>query len=213
MSKLSLQNDLVDSIRLSDLTFEEGIPKAVRDHGRALDLKLLKAGDLILFSKKKPSWINRSIINVQHQMFAPEHACWHHVAVSGGGVQITEATIWGVKAREYWPYMTGEYDIKVRRLKDATDGQRSRVAYFAATQVHTKYGFSNLIGIAKSLNSGNPWSSRTLFSKGVICSQLYFEACMREGFLLARIPPQQVCPAHLSQSRQMDDVALSWVKV
>ncbi|MFM9972656.1 MAG: hypothetical protein ACKVQK_30120 [Burkholderiales bacterium] len=213
MSNLSAPLESKAAIRLSDLTFERPIPKAVRDYGSALDLKLLEPGDLLLFSKKEPSWIDRGIIKIQGRAFASEHSRWHHAAVSGGGVEICEATRAGVNACEYWPYMTGEYDIKLRRLKDANAETRSRIAYYAATHVRINYGYWNLPALAKSLSNGNPWATRSWFSKGVICSQLYFEACMRAGFLLANIPSEQVCPAQLSITTQMEDIALKWVRV
>ncbi|MCH8196553.1 MAG: hypothetical protein IH904_00585 [Proteobacteria bacterium] len=198
---------------LSRLSFEHPIPKAVREHGKALDPKVLESGDLILVSKKKKSWLSRQIQTYQSEMFAPEHACWHHAVVSGGRFEICEATLQGVRACEYWKYMTGEYDIKIRRLRNAPSDIRSQVAYYAATNVRTKYGFLNAFNIRRILISGDGWRRTMLWSKGVICSQLYFEACMRVGYLLATIPPENVCPAHLSLSPGMFDVPLSWVKV
>ena len=207
------QPEQAESVRLSNLTFDRPIPKAVRAYGKALDLKILKPGDLLLFSKVSPSLIDRSIVKAQSQSFAPQHAKWHPVAVSGGGVEICEATRAGVTACEYWHYMTGKHNIKLRRLKDCDAETRSLVAYYAAANVRTNYGYLNLLGLAKSLNSGNPWSKRSFYSTGVTCSQLYFEACMRAGFLLANLPPEHVCPAHLSLSKQMEDIPLEWVEV
>ena len=198
---------------LSRLDFAHPIPQAVRDHGRAIDPKVLEPGDLILVSKKNKHWISRKIEDYQSKMFDPEHACWHHVAVSGGRFEICEATIRGVRACEYWQYMTGEYDIKVRRLNNASAADRNRVAYYAATNVRTGYGFFNIINIAHVLRSGDSWNRPTPLAKGIICSQLYFESCMRIGYLLASIPPESVCAAHLSMSPQLIDVSLSWVTV
>jgi hypothetical protein len=109
--------------------------------------------------------------------------------------------------------MDGSYDIKARRLKNSTAEQRSLLAYYAATMVQTSYGFLNILSIRDALTGGGDWQ-RTIFrSKGVICSQLYFEACMRVGFLLVNIPQDRVCPAHLSASSQMEDIPLRWVPV
>jgi len=201
--------------RLSELSlsFTRPIPRAVRDYGRAVDPKILEPGDLLLFSHKSGCWTSRRIVKQQSHLFPPEHACWYHAAVSGGGYEICEATFSGVKAYEYWDYMTGTYDIKVRRLIGADEKTRSLIAYYAATGVNTQYGFFNLPDLKKSLAGQNPWSRRFRFSSGVVCSQLYFEACMRVGFLLVNIPPERVCPAHLSQSNLMTDVELAWVSV
>lgn len=199
--------------RLSDFSFERPIPKSVRDFGKAIDPKILEPGDLLLVAHKRPQWHSGFIVNQQSKQFAPEHACWHHAAVCGGGFEICEATVFGVKAYEYWDYMNDTFEVRVRRLRNATSEQRSRVAYYAATNVSTGYGFLNLPALASYLSNGNPWGRRLFSSSGVICSQLYFEACMRAGFLLAPISADHVCPAHLSISPQMVDVPLAWVPV
>jgi hypothetical protein len=199
--------------RLSSLSFDRPIPKAVRTFGKALDPKILLAGDLLLVAHKKPSWRSSSIVKQQSQQFADDHARWHHAVVCGGGFEICEATMRGVLAHEYWDYMNDNYDLKLRRLKDATPEERSRVAYYAGTNVRMKYGFLNLFGLMKSLANGQPWGRSMLVSSGVICSQLYFEACLRVGFVLANAPAEHVCPAHLSISPQMTDIQLGWVPV
>ena len=40
---------------------------------------------------------------------------------------MSEAVPGGVKAVEYWSYMTGGYDIKVRRLRNASEATRARL--------------------------------------------------------------------------------------
>ena len=85
--------------RLSELSFIRPIPKAVRDYGVALDPKILEPGDLLLISNKKSSWPASRIVEEQSKQFAPLHACWHHVAGSGGKFEICEATFSGVKSR------------------------------------------------------------------------------------------------------------------
>ena len=202
---------IIDPPRAARLS-DRAIPKSVRDHGSTVDPDTLEPGDLLLISKKKKPWISRKIVEFQAQMFAPEHARWHHAVVSGGRFEICEATTRGVTAGEYWKYMTGEYDIKVRRLKDAIADERSRVAYYAATHVRTKYAFGNLLGIGRALIGGNTWHrGRIVRSDGVVCSQLYFESCLRISIPLFDIPSDLVCPAHLSASEQMIDVPVSWV--
>ncbi len=202
-----------DDYGLSGLSFERPIPQAVRNYGRALDPQILEPGDLILVSRKTPNWTSTRITNFQAKMFPPEHARWYHAAVSGGRYEICEATLGGVKAHEYWAYMAGEYNVKVRRQKNAAASVRSSLAYYAATNVKTQYGVLSLINIANILNTGDSWKRPILTSRGIICSQLYFEAAMRVGYLLANIPPGAVCPAQLSMSQFLEDVPLSWVKV
>jgi len=214
MSERSAETDPPKTERLSNLSFDRPIPKAVRTFGKALDPKILLPGDLLLVAHKKPSWRSSSIVTQQSHQFADEHAKWHHAVVCGGGFEICEATTsGGVRAREYWDYMSPDYDLKLRRLKGATPAERSLVAYYAATNVRVGYGFLNLVGLALSLSGGNPWGRGMSISSGVICSQLYFEACLRIGFVLASAPPEHVCPAHLSISPQMVDIQLAWVPV
>src|SRR6266567_927727 len=89
--------------RLSELalSFSRPIPRKVREFGRAIDPKILEPGDLLLFHDKENSWTSRKIVEQQSHLFPPEHACWSHAAVSGGGYEICEATLSGVRAHEY----------------------------------------------------------------------------------------------------------------
>lgn len=199
--------------KLSELSFSRPIPRAVREFGRALDPDILQPGDLLLVKDKTNSWTSRRIVRAQSHQFPDEHACWYHAAVCGGAFEICEATFRGVQCYEYWDYMTDKYDLKIRRLRNATEKQRSMIAYYAATSARTAYGFANLLSLATSLEKGDSWSRTLRISKGVVCSQLYFEACMRIGFLLNPIRSEHVCPAHLSQSILMDDIPLAWVPV
>lgn len=175
--------------------------------------ELLEAGDLLFVAHKEPGWISRRIQQSQGELFDWQHARWHHVVVCAGRTEVCEALLRGVKARQYWCYMDGKYDLKVRRLKEARPEERTKVAYHAATMTKTAYGFGNLLAIARYFSSNDPWKRSMLRSRGVICSQLYFEACMRVGILLAQLPPDRVSPAHLSASDQMVDVPLRWLSL
>jgi hypothetical protein len=193
--------------------FPSGIPSAVRRHGRVLDPSFLEPGDLILVALSKPGWLQRRIQRTQGQLFEWEHARWHHALVSGGGTEVCEALLRGVVASQYWNYMTGAYEFRVRRIKNATSEVRTKVAYYAATMARTSYGFGAIIPIKSAIDDNDPWKPAFLRSRGVVCSQLYFEACMRAGILLAAIPPDRVSPAHLSASREMDDIPLQWIEL
>lgn len=200
-------------VELAKLSFEHPIPQAVRTHGKALDPGMLQPGDLILVSSNKPNVVGRLIRHHQSKLFPPEHAKWQHAAVSGGRFELCEATISGVRSCEYWDYMTGAYEIKIRRLSNATADERSKVAYFAATNVRSAYSLLNALNMRAVFGSGNGWQRPIIKTKGVVCSQLYFEACMRVGYLLSNFPPENVSPAHLSMTPLMDDVPLRWVSV
>jgi hypothetical protein len=193
--------------------FPRGVPSAVRDHGKVIDPTCLEPGDLILVSRVKPGWLQRRIQVSQGCLFDWEHARWHHALVSGGGTEVCEAVRSGVVATQYWEYMTGGHEFRVRRIKNASADVRTKVAYYAATMTRVSYGFGSLLPINEAMNSNDPWRRSMFRSRGVICSQLYFEACMRAGVLLAALPPDRVSPAHLSASKEMDDVTLQWLEL
>ena len=173
MSEKSPEIDTPKTERLSNLAFERPIPKAVRAFGKALDPKILLPGDLLLVAHKVPSYRSSTIVTQQARQFPDDHAKWYHAVVCGGGFEICEATLkGGVRALEYWDYMSPDYDLKLRRLKGATPEERSLVAYYAATNVRIGYGVLNLFGLARSLSNGQPWGRQMLISSGVICSQL-----------------------------------------
>jgi hypothetical protein len=193
--------------------FPSGIPSAVRRHGRVLDPSFLEPGDLILVALNQPGWLQRRIQRTQSRLFEWDHAQWHHALVSGGGAEDCEALLSGVVASQYWNYMAGAHKFKVRRVKNATSEVRTRIAYYAATMARTSYGFGAILPIKNAFDDNDPWKPSIFRSRGVICSQLYFEACMRAGILLAAIPPDRVSPAHLSASIQMDDGPLQWLEL
>ncbi len=194
--------------------FTNEIPKDVREFNKVVDPTVLEPGDLILVCHLKPPWISRKIQSYQQELYDWDHARWHHAVVSGGDVEICEATRWGVEAREYWRYMTGHYDLRVRRIATADAAARAKVAYYAATMARTPYGFLNVLGILVGMARGNLRGRLPIRSSGVICSQLYFEACMRIGVLLSNnVRPESVTPSHLSASGQMIDVPLQWKTV
>lgn len=199
---------------LAEYEFDSGVPQEVRRHGKAIDPDLLEPGDLLLVAKKQPSWLSRKIQAHQKKLYADVHARWHHAIVSGGGVEICEARVNGVQATHYWEYMTGEYDLKIRRLKSIGASDRSKVAYYAATMVKTVYGFGTILSLRSVFALRNPWRRSIFQSRGVICSQLFSEACYRIGVVLVPgNPTDRIAPAHLSASAQMEDIAIRWVKV
>ena len=109
--------------------------------------------------------------------------------------------------------MTGGDILCVRRTQDATAEVRTKAGYCAATTARKPYGFGALLASKTTLDNKDPWKRSMFRSRGVLCSQLYFEACMRAGVLLASIPPDRVSPAHLSASQEMDDVPLHWLEL
>jgi hypothetical protein len=171
----------------------------------------LEPGDLILVSSKKPRFPATSIRSYQSNLYTEDHACWQHVAISAGRFDIIEATAFGVKFCTYWHYMTGDHNIKVRRLANADKATRTMVALYAAAQVRSWYGYSNLSNIAAILAGADAWR-KPLITSGVICSQLYVESCMKAGFFLANFPSQNVSPAYLSICDLLETQPLKWVK-
>ena len=194
--------------------YDKPIPRVVRKHGKIVDPSVLEAGDLILSCNNTPSWISKKIQQYLLGLYDWDHSKWHHAIVSGGGIEVCEATVKGVRANEFWHYMDGNHEIKIRRLKTADSTNRAKVAYFAASEVGTAYGFINILKTARAIGKNNFLEKGIFNSKGVICSQLYFEACMRVGILLIPGITQNVAtPAHLSASQQLEDVPFDWVMI
>jgi uncharacterized protein YycO len=190
------------------------IPIATREYGKIVNPSLLEAGDLMLICNKRPEWISIQIQKYQEKIYNREHAKWHHAVVSGGGVEVCEATISGVCTREFWPYMNGENEIRIRRIRGASKADRAKVAYYAASQAGSNYSLFNLFKTWQSLYSWNFLKKSIINSKGFICSQLYFEACMRIGVLLTPgISYDLATPSHLSASSQLEDIEVEFVDI
>lgn len=168
-----------DSYVLSQFT---GVPSAVRAAGQALDPRWLEPGDLILVSSKKPRFPATSIRSYQSNLYTEDHACWQHVAISAGRFDIIEATAFGVKFCTYWHYMTGDHNIKVRRLANADKATRTMVALYAAAQVRSWYGYSNLSNIAAILAGADAWRKPLITSGRHLFAAL--RGVLHEGWLL-----------------------------
>ncbi len=197
-------------------SFDRPVPKRVRENGRVLNPSVLQPGDLMLVSQKTPSFVSRKIQDYQRTLYADEHARWHHAVTVIDQIKICEATIMkGVVCREYWDYMTGDYEIKIRRVTGMEEEPERayRIAINAAAQTGRRYGISNLISILRA-RPGNLFQRALFNSEGIICSQLYFEACMSAGILLySGSDPGLITPSHLSSSAMMTDVNVPWIDI
>ena len=196
-------------------SFDRPIPKRVRENGQVLDPSALQHGDLMLVSQKTPGLISRKIQEYQRTLYEEEHAQWHHAVTVIDQIKICEAIMKGVVCREYWDYMTGDYNIKIRRVIGV--GERPelacRIAINATAQTGRRYSISNLISILRT-RPGELFQQALFNSKGIICSQLYFEACMSSGILLyPEIDPGLITPSHLSSSAMMTDVNVPWIDI
>lgn len=212
--------DPADSTTTGQWTLSGPIPQALRQFGRFPDVRLWLPGDLLLFSAIHPGWIARSIIQGQQRGgYAEEDARWHHAAVYlGDGISICEAVVTGVRHTPIYPYILGNYRLRVRRDTALTAEERWKVAMQSLTRLASPYGFSGIVSLARQSWRGY-WQSRgslppLLGARAVICSQLCSDSySMVTGRLLVKTPSGTVKPADLSLTPQLTDVATTWLEI
>jgi hypothetical protein len=195
------------------------IPQSLRQFGRFPDVSKWLPGDLLLFSAVHPGWIPQSIIRGQERGgYAPEDARWHHAAVYlGDGISICEAVAKGVRYIPIYPYILGNYRLRIRRDNTLTSEERWKIAMQSLTRLRSPYGFSGIVSLARQSWRGY-WQSRgslpPLGAGAVICSQLYSDSySMVTGRLLVKTSTGTVKPADLSLTLQLTDVATPWLEI
>ena len=194
------------------------IPPAPRQFGRFPDVRKWLPGDLLLFSAVSPNWIAQQIIQGQKRGYAEEDACWHHAAVYlGDGVSICEAVITGVRYTPIYPYILGDYRLRVRRDNSLSDEERWKIAIQSLTRLASPYGFKGIVSLALQSWRGFWTSSGSLpylGARAVICSQLYSDSySLVTERLLVKNPTGTVKPADLSLAPLLTDVATTWLKI
>ncbi len=204
----------------------EQIPSSVK---RILNPYQLEAGDLILVRPKKPDDLGvfgrikwSQTIDTQRKLIRDEeHASYTHAAISRNYHQIYESIPEnGIFRTEYWRYMTGKYDVKVRRLKGLDHRNRSQISHNVAELFGKSYGFIELATI-KAMANEWPWLEKIAAYIGrddtYICSALFAIACEKENIDLNLLPSdlnsKVVTPAHLSASDALEDVEVDWVNI
>ena len=99
------------------------LPPDVRKFGYLPDFDLWQAGDLLLFSVIRPSFMQRQIIATQErERYAEEHARWHHAAVYIGDRYLCEAVPRGVRYHPVAEFV-GDRLIRARRGQYDAEGE------------------------------------------------------------------------------------------
>lgn len=208
-----------EKISLSDLE-PHRVPIETINFGKIINPAILMAGDLILISAKKPKFISRQIQKFQRRVHPEEHAIWHHAIVATGNILICESIFpKGVVDGTYLKYMNGNYNLKIRRIKDSVFkcpedmimGKRTEIAVNAVTILKERYGIMAIPSMYKSIITANTFNSRN--TSGFICSELYVEACLRANVAISCRYPNKVTPADLCSSNRLDDVPIQWAKL
>lgn len=195
------------------------IPQALRQFGRFPDASRWLPGDLLLFSAIQPGRIARSIIRGQESGgYAGEDARWHHAAVYlGDGISLCEAVVTGVRHTPIYPYILGNYRLRIRRDITLNSEERWKIAMQSLTRLGASYGLRLIPSLAWHSWRGYWQSSPGLPLLGVgavICSQLFSDSySLVTGRLLVQAPAGVVKPADLSFTQQLADVATTWLSL
>lgn len=195
------------------------IPQALRQFRRFPNASGWLPGDLLLFSAIQPGWIARSIIQGQKSGgHAEEDARWHHAAVYlGDGISLCEAVVTGVRHTPIYPYILGNYRLRIRRDNTLNSEERWKIAMQSLTRLASPYGFSGIVSLARQSWRGywQPGNRLPLLGvRAVICSQLFSDSySLVTGRLLVKRPSGTVKPADLSFTQQLTDVATTWLQI
>lgn len=203
------------------------LPAAARKFGRLVDSGAFEAGDLILTrpAGKTIELASRKIVEAQSKAYAGDDAQWTHAALwIGDGDNICEANFGiagrknGVMIRSLNEYADGEHAIKVRRPKNLSAQQRTRVATGAMVNLKQSYDFLFLLRLRWAAFRGQGLHDRNgarvpIRPNALVCSTLYADA-LAYGANIA-VAGNGICvPALLSCSHLFDDnVPISWLQL
>jgi hypothetical protein len=195
------------------------VPGAARRYGFVPDLRVCRAGDLILSRPISLGWLDRQIVRAQTQAgLALADSCWTHAAMFLYEDFILEAVPRkGVITRSLYEDIPTSV-LRVRRRPELKDEERYMIALCAQKMLGTRYGVGAALSLGwRSIIRGGLWNRdwRPLFRSAVICSQVVYDAHaeitrkMLEGCPLHG----DIMPAHLSASNDLEDISIPWVKL
>ena len=192
------------------------LPARVRRFGFVPNFDDWFPGDLVLFSKLRPNWVERRIVGAQENLrYSANDARWHHAAVYIGDRYLCEARRGGVRYRPVVECIDPNTLLRVRRNFELPQLHQFRVAIRALMRLSQPYSYGS-IGRA-FLRSLNPRSYAIALhprERAVICSQLFHEAYMEAtGSTLVERADRDVVPAELSATGHLRDVKTNWVRV
>ncbi|MGY8607365.1 hypothetical protein ACTVH1_17005 [Gluconobacter cerinus] len=195
------------------------------EKGRAPDITLLEAGDIILYAPLKPNYCQKIIqkINGLQPCLPASAGEWTHAAISAGGDTIIEAvTRMGVRKASIFDDCF-KYKILVRRANGLTKLERMNIALIAATNIEQRYDYySALMIYMKTKWPGKFESFPHLLSSRTICSGLVATSFLDVtgldiwpeevvgGVKVKGVDTMNITPAHLSCAPTFSDVTIGW---
>lgn len=178
--------------------------------------EVVQPGDVLLFSRVKPTWSSRGIQRVQAKVGAKaQHAMWTHVAVALGGNDLLHAD-WpgGVRFAELTEF-GANYRIRLRRPQ-LSETDRLRVALEATKMFNHRYAIEDVakVGVEVPINRFGPLRVLGQARRAMTCSELYSRALFRAT--KQRIHDRddaRTYPFDVSASKLLVDEHLGWVSV
>jgi hypothetical protein len=191
------------------------IPEHIREFGYIPDFSQCLPGDLVLFRDPNRSLTGYFVTRAQRQ-FANSHARWTHAAVFLYDDLIVEAVPnGGVRTRSLYDDIPNRI-LRVRRDESITEIDRYRIALRAQSMLGNRYSFRAAISIGWNSRNGilHGFGSPSL-GRVIICSRVFHDAYaeITEKLLDGCILTGPITPAHLSATRDLNDVRVGWIRV
>ena len=192
------------------------LPPHARDFGYIPDLRPCKAGDLVLSYSRSTGLLDRQIERTQQRLgFASDDSRWTHAAIFLYSDFVVEAVPGRVRTRSFFEDVPGSV-LRVRRRPDLCDEDRYKIALSALRSLGARYSLA--IALAAGWKAlFHRWSRVESVSsrRAIVCSRVYFDAHVEitnQVFDDCNMT-DLVTPAHLSATKDLEDVPIGWLKV
>ena len=194
------------------------MPPDIRQFGYVPDTQKLLPGDVLLVTGTGlvPHLIRKAQV---HGGFHPDHARWTHAAVYIGSDRLVEATPFGGMRVGQLARTTFRRELLVRRRLDNSSlrmEQRYDIAIHALTFLRRGYSFGAVPRLAWQAWRRQLWKpdQRPDIRRVTICSNVVRNAYATAIYtdLLPGVIGV-IWPADLSQTTELNDVQIGWVRV
>jgi hypothetical protein len=191
------------------------LPGAVRSFGYFIDHRVLRPGDLLLFSQISSNKGSRQIHAAQRNAgFEDEDARWTHAAVHIGDGLLAEAVpIGGIRLGHLFDSINTRL-VRARTPLDLNGEQRAQICIKAMTRLGASYSLGYVLKMREFLRSWRLGDAIHDPANANICSMLYHFAFVEAvNALVVPGKPAGVGPAHLSATERLEDVQLNWLRL